>query len=85
MLMLKDLKLAMEAADDVDASVPTGAAAESLYQAFANLSSGGKVARASSSCSIGTGRFAVWVSARSNERDRRKAVDKLFQQRGLSY
>ena len=46
-LMLKDLKLAMEAADGVDASVPTGVAHESLYQAFPDLSSGGKVFRAS--------------------------------------
>jgi 3-hydroxyisobutyrate dehydrogenase len=36
-LMLKDLKLAMEAASGVDASVPMGAQAEALYQAFANL------------------------------------------------
>src|SRR3546814_9208593 len=36
-LMLKDLKLAMEAAQAADASVPMGAAAESLYQSFANL------------------------------------------------
>jgi 3-hydroxyisobutyrate dehydrogenase len=35
-LMLKDLKLAMAAARGVDASVPMGAAAEALYQAFAN-------------------------------------------------
>ena len=35
-LMLKDLKLAMAAAQGVDASVPMGAAAEALYQAFAN-------------------------------------------------
>ena len=41
-LMLKDLKLAMEAASGVDASVPMGAAAESLYQAFANLGGAGK-------------------------------------------
>ena len=41
-LMLKDLKLAMEAASSVDASVPMGAAAESLYQAFANLGGAGK-------------------------------------------
>jgi len=34
--MLKDLKLAMAAAQGVDASVPMGAAAEALYQAFAN-------------------------------------------------
>ncbi|HWI87608.1 MAG TPA: 3-hydroxyisobutyrate dehydrogenase [Sphingomonas sp.] len=35
-LMLKDLKLAMSAAQDANASVPMGAAAEALYQAFAN-------------------------------------------------
>jgi 3-hydroxyisobutyrate dehydrogenase len=35
-LMLKDLKLAMGAAHDANASVPMGAAAEALYQAFAN-------------------------------------------------
>jgi 3-hydroxyisobutyrate dehydrogenase len=41
-LMLKDLKLAMAAAQGVDASVPMGSAAEALYQAFANSGSGGK-------------------------------------------
>lgn len=41
-LMLKDLKLAVEAAQDVGASVPMGGHAESLYQAFANLGAGGK-------------------------------------------
>lgn len=41
-LMLKDLKLAMSAAQSVDASVPMGAAAEALYQAFANAGSGGQ-------------------------------------------
>ena len=41
-LMLKDLKLAMEAAQGADASVPMGAQAEALYQAFANLGGGGK-------------------------------------------
>ncbi len=41
-LMLKDLKLAMEAAQGVDASVPMGAQAEALYQAFANLGGAGK-------------------------------------------
>ncbi len=41
-LMLKDMKLAMEAAAAVDASVPMGAAAESLYQAFANMGGAGK-------------------------------------------
>jgi len=35
-LMLKDLKLALGAAQSVDAATPMGAAAESLYQAFAN-------------------------------------------------
>jgi 3-hydroxyisobutyrate dehydrogenase len=40
-LMLKDLKLAIEAAQGVDASVPMGAAAESLYQAFLNNGNGG--------------------------------------------
>ena len=39
-LMLKDLKLAMAAAQDADASVPMGATAESLYQAFANGGNG---------------------------------------------
>ena len=34
-LMLKDLKLAVAAAHDANASVPMGAAAEALYQAFA--------------------------------------------------
>ncbi len=36
-LMLKDLKLAMEAAQSVGASVPMGAQAEALYQMFAGL------------------------------------------------
>jgi 3-hydroxyisobutyrate dehydrogenase len=36
-LMLKDLKLAVEAAGKAGASVPMGANAEALYQAFANL------------------------------------------------
>jgi 3-hydroxyisobutyrate dehydrogenase len=40
-LMLKDLKLACQAAQEVDASVPMGAAAEALYQAFANAGGGG--------------------------------------------
>ena len=35
-LMLKDLKLAVEAAQDAGASTPMGAAAQSLYQLFAN-------------------------------------------------
>ena len=41
-LMLKDLKLAVEAAHGAGASVPMGSHAESLYQAFANLGGGGK-------------------------------------------
>ncbi len=41
-LMLKDLKLAVEAAQSADASVPMGAMAESLYQAFANMGQGNK-------------------------------------------
>ena len=41
-LMLKDLRLAMEAAQSVDAYTPMGAQAESLYQAFANLGGAGK-------------------------------------------
>ena len=40
-LMLKDLKLAAEAAHGVDASVPMGSLAESLYQAFTNAGNGG--------------------------------------------
>ena len=40
-LQLKDLKLAIEAAQGVDASVPMGAAAEALYQAFVNGGNGG--------------------------------------------
>jgi 3-hydroxyisobutyrate dehydrogenase len=40
-LQLKDLKLATEAAHSVDASVPMGAAAEALYQAFVNGGNGG--------------------------------------------
>jgi len=39
-LMLKDLKLAIEAAQSADASVPMGAAAGALYQAFANAGNG---------------------------------------------
>lgn len=35
-LMLKDMKLAIEAAQGADASVPMGAAAGALYQAFVN-------------------------------------------------
>ena len=40
-LMLKDLKLAMEAAQSVDADVPMGARAAELYQAFADAGQGG--------------------------------------------
>jgi 3-hydroxyisobutyrate dehydrogenase len=40
-LQLKDLKLAVEAAHGVDASVPMGSAAESLYQAMVNAGDGG--------------------------------------------
>jgi 3-hydroxyisobutyrate dehydrogenase len=40
-LMLKDLKLAMEAAGSVDAETPMGARAAELYDAFANAGSGG--------------------------------------------
>jgi 3-hydroxyisobutyrate dehydrogenase len=40
-LMLKDLKLAVGAAHDANASVPMGALAEALYQAFANGGGGG--------------------------------------------
>jgi 3-hydroxyisobutyrate dehydrogenase len=40
-LMLKDLKLAMEAAGSVKADVPMGARAAELYQAFADAGSGG--------------------------------------------
>lgn len=40
-LMLKDLKLAVEAASGADASVPMGANAMALYQAFANAGHGG--------------------------------------------
>ncbi len=41
-LMLKDLKLALEAAQGSDASVPLGAASEALYQMFAGLGGAGK-------------------------------------------
>ncbi len=41
-LMLKDLKLALDAAKGADASVPMGAQAEALYQMFAGLGGGGK-------------------------------------------
>jgi 3-hydroxyisobutyrate dehydrogenase len=41
-LMLKDLKLAVEAAQSVDASVPMGSNAAALYQAFVGLGSGTK-------------------------------------------
>ena len=41
-LILKDLKLALEAAASVDASVPMGAQAESLYQLLANRGEAGQ-------------------------------------------
>ncbi|USI71829.1 3-hydroxyisobutyrate dehydrogenase [Sphingomonas morindae] len=41
-LMLKDLKLALAAAQGVDAAVPMGAAAAALYQSFTNAGGGGK-------------------------------------------
>ncbi|AUW57045.1 3-hydroxyisobutyrate dehydrogenase [Sphingobium sp. SCG-1] len=41
-LMLKDLKLATEAAASVNASVPMGHAAEALYQLLANKGEGGR-------------------------------------------
>ena len=41
-LMLKDLKLALEAAASVNASVPMGAQAESLYQLLANRGEAGQ-------------------------------------------
>ena len=41
-LMLKDLRLAMEAAQSVDAYTPMGAEAEELYARFADLGGGGK-------------------------------------------
>lgn len=41
-LMLKDLKLALEAAQAVGASVPMGALAENLYQNFVDLGGAGK-------------------------------------------
>ena len=41
-LMLKDLKLAVEAAQGVDASVPMAAGAEALYQLFAGLDGGSR-------------------------------------------
>ncbi|QUL37847.1 3-hydroxyisobutyrate dehydrogenase [Erythrobacter sp. JK5] len=40
-LMLKDLRLAMEAADNADAAVPMGARAASLYEDFAGAGNGG--------------------------------------------
>ena len=40
-LMLKDLKLAMEAAQSVDAETPMGQLAAKLYQAFADAGQGG--------------------------------------------
>jgi 3-hydroxyisobutyrate dehydrogenase len=41
-LMLKDLRLAMEAAQSVDAYTPMGAAAETLYARFADLGGGAR-------------------------------------------
>ena len=41
-LQLKDLKLAIEAAQSVNAAVPMGSHAEALYQAFVNLGGGGR-------------------------------------------
>lgn len=41
-LMLKDLKLATQAAADANASVPMGNAAEALYQLLANKGEGGR-------------------------------------------
>ena len=41
-LMLKDLKLATEAANDVNAYTPMGGEAEELYQRFVNLGGGNK-------------------------------------------
>jgi len=41
-LMLKDLRLAMEAAQSVDAYTPMGAEAETLYARFADLGGGAK-------------------------------------------
>lgn len=41
-LMLKDLKLAMEAAQESDAYTPMGSEAEELYQRFVNLGGGSK-------------------------------------------
>jgi 3-hydroxyisobutyrate dehydrogenase len=41
-LMLKDLKLALEAASKIGAAVPLGAQSEALYQTFANLGGAGK-------------------------------------------
>jgi len=40
-LQLKDLKLALQAAHAVDATVPMGSAAEALYQAMVNAGDGG--------------------------------------------
>jgi 3-hydroxyisobutyrate dehydrogenase len=40
--MLKDLKLAMDAAQDAGAYTPLGSEAEQLYQRFVNLGGGGK-------------------------------------------
>ena len=55
-LMLKDLKLATEAARSVDASVPLGAEAAALYQLFAGLGRRRTwISRRSSSCWTGAG------------------------------
>jgi 3-hydroxyisobutyrate dehydrogenase len=40
--MLKDLKLAMDAAQHADAYTPMGSQAEELYQRFVNLGGGSK-------------------------------------------
>jgi 3-hydroxyisobutyrate dehydrogenase len=47
-LMLKDLKLAMEAARSVDADVPMGEKAAALYEAFDEAGQGGLISRRSS-------------------------------------
>ena len=41
-LMLKDLRLAMEAADSAGAATPMGARATALYEDFAGAGNGGK-------------------------------------------
>jgi 3-hydroxyisobutyrate dehydrogenase len=40
-LMLKDLRLAMAAAEDVHAETPVGAKARQVYEAFAEAGNGG--------------------------------------------